>query len=529
MAMDGRPRQEPRVGPGASPWNKTERPADPPRRTSGFKQVFEDAFLGPPETWGESGMGSNSAPPAAAKPATPGQAGDEARPRGFSFRILILFVLWLVYAGWTFVGMQANGSEAARIWSYGGRFGPMSNEPATLFALDLWGFLAAILFGLIVINAFTWSNGKRLLFGCLAFGVMLGRLAGGSVENYTFSFFQVSAGWALVTTPFALVVSGILAIIGIALVAGTVFAFFVGVPVTIFNQIFLFEQSLHIYRTQARGLTSYIVRAVQWLRNEKPGEAGPDDSKGARFATPQEIIALHNPDAPEAMTFGHLGKPLALKTDKHVLIMASTRSGKGVTLIIPHLLRYKGSAFVLDPKGENAQRTSRRRAALNGKVHVLDPFGISGRPQARFNPLSRFTPENMEAESKALAAALFVVGDRERDHWTASGQQLLAAVILFVYVSENIPKENKDLPTVRRLLLGHLNETLLAMSESTPPAACCMTWRSPSRKPRRKSSGRSSPRRSARPRSSITPTSSPVCRRQARARRWISRHGARGR
>ena len=91
-----------------------------------------------------------------------------------------------------------------------------------------------------------------------------------------------------------------------------------------------------------------------------------------------------------------------IKTDKHVLIMASTRSGKGVTLIIPHLLRYAGSAFVLDPKGENAKATGRQRAKLNGKVHYLDPFGISGKPQARFNPLSRFTPDNMEAESKAL-------------------------------------------------------------------------------------------------------------------------------
>ncbi len=41
----------------------------------------------------------------------------------------------------------------------------------------------------------------------------------------------------------------------------------------------------------------------------------------------------------------------------------------------------------------------------------LDPFGISGKPKARFNPLSRFTPDNMEAESKSLAAAL-VMGER---------------------------------------------------------------------------------------------------------------------
>jgi type IV secretion system protein VirD4 len=116
------------------------------------------------------------------------------------------------------------------------------------------------------------------------------------------------------------------------------------------------------------------------------------------------------------MAFGHLDNPLMLKTDKHILIMASTHSGNGVTLIIPHLLRYPGSAFVLDPKGENAKATGRRRGQLNNSVHYLDPFGISGERQSRFNPLSRFTQANLGAESNALAAALFLVGDGERDH-----------------------------------------------------------------------------------------------------------------
>ena len=136
-----------------------------------------------------------------------------------------------------------------------------------------------------------------------------------------------------------------------------------------------------------------------------------------------------------------------------------------MTLIIPHLLRYGGSAFVLDPKGENARATGRQRAALNGRVHYLDPFGISGKPKSRFNPLSRFTPANMEAESKALAAAMFVIdGSEKRDHWTAAAQQLLASFILYVYCSPDIPAAQKDLPTVRQLLLTNVRATLEAMT-----------------------------------------------------------------
>ena len=188
--------------------------------------------------------------------------------------------------------------------------------------------------------------------------------------------------------------------------------------------------------------------------------------RGARFANWLEVMRLRLRRR-GGTSFGHRGnRPLRLRTDKHVLIMASTRSGKGVALIIPHLLRWRGSAFVLDPKGENARATSRRRAALNGEVHTLDPFGISGRPRSRFNPLSRFTPQNMEAESKALAAALVLV-QGERDHWTSSAQQLLAAFIMYVYASDEFPPADKDLIQVRRLLLGRVPETLLAMKDST--------------------------------------------------------------
>lgn len=207
----------------------------------------------------------------------------------------------------------------------------------------------------------------------------------------------------------------------------------------------------------------WIVRFV-WGRIPRPFFAwlrSIFSRKGGRFARRGEVAALTKPDG---AAFGHYrGAPLMLSTDKHILIMASTRSGKGTALIIPHLLRYAGSAFVLDPKGENARATHRQRRKLNDKVLFLDPFGISGQPQARFNPLSRFTLENMEAESKALAAALVLT---RGDHWTGSAQQLLASFIMFVFVSDKFVPDDKDLRTVRRLLLGDVAGTLANMEQS---------------------------------------------------------------
>jgi type IV secretion system protein VirD4 len=284
---------------------------------------------------------------------------------------------------------------------------------------------------------------------------------------------QLPPGWALdiarlLLTPVIMPFAGLLSIIVAALVIGGLtlayYFLFLHLPLMVFELLNDRDVQNSITSQKKQGLSNQIGRFDLWLRGEQLPYV-PDDSKGARFATADEILALHKPNDDAVMGFGHAGGPLLIKTDKHVLIMASTRSGKGVTLIIPHLLRYQGSAFVLDPKGENAKATIRQRRTLNDQVHVLDPFGITGLPRARFNPLARFTPDNMEAESKALAAALFLVSERERDHWNAAGQQLLAAVILYVYVSADIPPEHKDLPMVRKLLLGSLKETLDAMAE----------------------------------------------------------------
>lgn len=155
------------------------------------------------------------------------------------------------------------------------------------------------------------------------------------------------------------------------------------------------------------------------------------------------------------------GKPFLVDTPKHVLIVAGTRGGKGRDLIIPNLKLYEGGAFVLDPKGENAQRTAKARAAF-GDVFALDPFGVSGLPTVSFNPLAKMAGDSMIADAQALADALIIGG--ADDYFFSAGRQLLAGVILHVVTFPDI--ENRDLPTVRRLLMQDLKTTLAAMATS---------------------------------------------------------------
>lgn len=94
----------------------------------------------------------------------------------------------------------------------------------------------------------------------------------------------------------------------------------------------------------------------------------------ARFALPDEVAAMPG----GAIGLGQISsRSFTWDTPKHVLILASSRSGKGRSLLIPNLLTYSGGVVVIDPKGENAQLTARRRRQLNGdgRVFVLDPWG----------------------------------------------------------------------------------------------------------------------------------------------------------
>lgn len=90
---------------------------------------------------------------------------------------------------------------------------------------------------------------------------------------------------------------------------------------------------------------------------------------------------------------------VGIDDNRHLLTIAGSRSGKGVSVIVPNLLLYPGSVLVLDPKGENASLTAERRGkgigikagGMDQEVFVIDPFCIAevhDSYRAGFNPLS---------------------------------------------------------------------------------------------------------------------------------------------
>jgi type IV secretion system protein VirD4 len=55
------------------------------------------------------------------------------------------------------------------------------------------------------------------------------------------------------------------------------------------------------------------------------------------------------------------GQLIGVQDDRHLMTIAGSRAGKGVSTIIPNLIEYPGSVLVIDPKGENARHTRNRR------------------------------------------------------------------------------------------------------------------------------------------------------------------------
>lgn len=170
-------------------------------------------------------------------------------------------------------------------------------------------------------------------------------------------------------------------------------------------------------------------------------------------------IAVTRP--PEGPSIGFLaadepaspGHPIILPPQSHVMTFAPTGAGKLVSCVAPALLQHEGPAIVLDPKGEIAAVTARRRREMGQSVHVIDPFGVSGLPVSGFNPLDIIEPGAPDAadEAKVLAHALMPSMTEPKDvFWRSRAVHMLTAAALSA-VNDH-PPGRRNLSTLRDIM-----------------------------------------------------------------------------
>ncbi len=143
---------------------------------------------------------------------------------------------------------------------------------------------------------------------------------------------------------------------------------------------------------------------------------------------------------------------LGFQDNRHLITVAGSRAGKGVSAIIPNLLLYPGSALVIDPKGENATITAKRRKAMGQEVHVLDPFQTSGESISSFNPLDMIdiSSETCVDDAALIADALIIQATGDNQYFTAAARNWIRGLLLFIAHSED--DANKNLFRLRHYL-----------------------------------------------------------------------------
>jgi len=198
----------------------------------------------------------------------------------------------------------------------------------------------------------------------------------------------------------------------------------------------------------------------------------------AQWAKPDDITKLAF--EPGSLWMGRAADEeetaIGFRDDRHALIVAGNRSGKGTSAIVPNLSLWPGSIVVIDPKGENATITAARRAAgseycdgLDQRTFVLDPFKtakISDDLRASFNPIDALDPNSDEAVDDAgrIADAIVVSQNTNDPFWDEQARTLIKGLILHILTSEDFDGK-RSLVTVRKLITSGDVDTRKTLEE----------------------------------------------------------------
>lgn len=126
------------------------------------------------------------------------------------------------------------------------------------------------------------------------------------------------------------------------------------------------------------------------------------------------------------------GRYLTNGPQPHSLVVAPTRAGKGVGVVIPTLLTFNGSVLALDVKGELFELTSRARMAKGDRIYKFSPLDKGGRTHC-YNPVLdvvAMPPERRFTEARRLAHNLIVAKGKGSEGFIDGARDLFVGGIL---------------------------------------------------------------------------------------------------
>ncbi|THK34141.1 type IV secretion system protein VirD4 [Ensifer sp. MPMI2T] len=184
------------------------------------------------------------------------------------------------------------------------------------------------------------------------------------------------------------------------------------------------------------GMTAVTIMATVTVLSLRPQHFGT--ARWARFSEMRRKGYIRSYWRITGPIFGKTSGPrgfgqyLTNGDQPHSLIVAPTRAGKGVGVVIPTLLTFDGSVIALDVKGELFELTSRARLKRGDRVFKFAPLEREGRTHC-YNPVLDIVatpPERRFSETRRLAANLIVPKGKGAEAFVDGARDLFTAGIL---------------------------------------------------------------------------------------------------
>jgi type IV secretion system protein VirD4 len=191
-----------------------------------------------------------------------------------------------------------------------------------------------------------------------------------------------------------------------------------------------------------------ILLSDRWGKEELYGSA--------RFAKSSEVAKAGLHSNTGIILGKDKGRFLVADGTEHVLLAAPTRSGKGVSFIIPNLLTWSDSCLVLDIKFENFEVTSNYRKACGQKVFQFSPGQRNTHRWNVFDLVDKDDPARIDT-IQTIAHFICPTSPEASDPmWTTEGRNLLTSIILYLFdIGKKVSFGN-----VRRFILDSTVEDL---------------------------------------------------------------------
>lgn len=187
----------------------------------------------------------------------------------------------------------------------------------------------------------------------------------------------------------------------------------------------------------AAGLVGLTILAIRGPERPLHGDA--------KFASAGDVqkagLLSDKPDPCSILVGKAFGHYLAYGGPRFALLAAPTRSGKGVSAVIPNCLSWPESIVVLDIKEENFDLSSGFRSKVLGQpVFLFAPFDENGISHC-WNPLSYVSasPIDRVADLDMIAGSLYAAKDERDSFWAENAKDLFRGLALLVLETPGIP------------------------------------------------------------------------------------------